>query len=503
LRENYRKDITLAFTLYAFMIVSSIMMLISFYWTKINISEFQQKVLIASKNINYIFHQKELLAKKVSEGIFNETISSKFTTNIYLLENIFKTFLIANDDFVKISFVSDKNLTCYKLDSIVCNQQMLDISPKLKIVTTIKKDNKTIEIVSNLKNFLDSISSDTFNLFLIDKNGNILYSNYIKTASIFDILTQNIANKLLYNDGFITNDIYVSRLNGYKLVYLQNKKLLNSQKTIATKIAIAIFVISFFIAIPFGYFFSTPLSEFYEQLNKRVKEELEKNREKEQLLMHQSKLASLGEMLGNIAHQWRHPITRLSLLVQNLQMAYNVNRCNKEYIDKFSKQALTQIDYMSNTIDDFTNFFKKDKQKQKFLLQDVVADALKLIDARLKNIDVIKEYKNEIEIFGYKTEFSQVILNILNNAVDILQKKEYGKIWIRIYDNIIEIEDNGGGVDEAIKDKIFEPYFTTKFQSQGTGIGLYMSKVIITKHFNSKLEVYNSKNGAVFKIALF
>ena len=219
--------------------------------------------------------------------------------------------------------------------------------------------------------------------------------------------------------------------------------------------------------------------------------------------MHQSKLASLGEMLGNIAHQWRHPITRLSLLVQNLQMAYNVNRCNKEYIDKFSKQALTQIDYMSNTIDDFTNFFKKDKQKQKFLLQDVVADALKLIDARLKNIDVIKEYKNEIEIFGYKTEFSQVILNILNNAVDILQKKEYGKIWIRIYDNIIEIEDNGGGVDEAIKDKIFEPYFTTKFQSQGTGIGLYMSKVIITKHFNSKLEVYNSKNGAVFKIALF
>ena len=126
-----------------------------------------------------------------------------------------------------------------------------------------------------------------------------------------------------------------------------------------------------------------------------------------------------------------------------------------------------------------------------------------MIDARLKNIDVIKEYKNEIEIFGYKTEFSQVILNILNNAVDILQKKEYGKIWIRIYDNIIEIEDNGGGVDEAIKDKIFEPYFTTKFQSQGTGIGLYMSKVIITKHFNSKLEVYNSKNGAVFKIALF
>ena len=503
--HNYRKDITLAFVLYAFLIVSSIMILISFYWTKINISEFQQKVLISSKNINYIFHQKELLSKKAGEAILNETILKQFQANIYVLENIFKTFLIANDDFVKISIKGDKNLTCYKNETIICDNINLPLV-KLKLITNIKKENSTITIVSNLENFLDSISSDIFNLILIDSNGEILYSNSIKAKSIFDIFTQNIANEILHkNNSFITNDIYVSRLNDYKLVYIQNKQLLKAQKGIATKIGIAIFIVSFLIAIPFGYFFSTPLSEFYEKLNKRVKEELDKNREKEQLLMHQSKLAALGEMLGNIAHQWRHPITRLSLLVQNLKMAYDMNKLDDKYIQKFSSQALDQINYMSATIDDFTNFFKKDKEKQNFKVQLVIDEALKLLEGRIKNIQIIKEYKNDIDIFGYKTEFSQVILNILNNAVDVLNERNVKnkKIIIRIYDKTIEIEDNGGGVDEEIKDKIFEPYFTTKFQSQGTGIGLYMSKVIITKHFNSKLEVFNSKNGAIFKIALF
>jgi signal transduction histidine kinase len=132
----------------------------------------------------------------------------------------------------------------------------------------------------------------------------------------------------------------------------------------------------------------------------------------------------------------------------------------------------------------------------------VIEDALKLLEGRLKNIEIIKDYETKIEINGYKTEFSQVILNILNNAIDVLNERgiKNKKIWIKIKDNLVEIEDNAGGIPEDIKDKIFEPYFTTKFQSQGTGIGLYMSKIIITKHFDSKLEVENSQNGAVFKI---
>jgi len=117
-------------------------------------------------------------------------------------------------------------------------------------------------------------------------------------------------------------------------------------------------------------------------------------------------------------------------------------------------------------------------------------------------VEIIREIGSAKSVYGYKTEFSQVILNILNNAIDVLTERNIKdkKIWIRINGSKLEIEDNAGGIPEEIKDKIFEPYFTTKFQSQGTGIGLYMSRVIITQHFNGKLYVYNSKNGAVFVI---
>jgi signal transduction histidine kinase len=128
------------------------------------------------------------------------------------------------------------------------------------------------------------------------------------------------------------------------------------------------------------------------------------------------------------------------------------------------------------------------------------------MEARIKQnkLEIIFEAEKTEPIEGYKSEFSQVILNIINNAIDVLKERnvQHKKIWIRIHGKKIEIEDNAGGIPENIKDKIFEPYFTTKFQSQGTGIGLYMSRVIITQHFNGELYAYNSENGAVFVIKI-
>ena len=161
---------------------------------------------------------------------------------------------------------------------------------------------------------------------------------------------------------------------------------------------------------------------------------------------------------------------------------------------------------MSQTIDDFTNFFKKDTKKVEFCPREIIEDALKLIEGRLKQnkVNVEVEFIKTESILGYRSEFSQVILNIINNAIDVLKERDIKnrKIWIRIRGKKIEIEDNAGGVPEEIKDKIFEPYFTTKFQSQGTGIGLYMSKVIINQHFNGELFAYNSDKGAIFVIDL-
>ena len=507
--DSYRINITLAFIFFALFIIVIITSVVMFYWTKLSTENFQKRVNLESKNIVSEFNQKLATAKNSASGIVNGTFLNKIKPSEEFLAIIFKTFLMSNKDFVKLSYIRNNHeFFCKKYNNdIFCNYESLyKDKNELHLHTKIDIDSSSsIQITTDLSNFFKSIPTDVFNMIILDKKGKVLYSNFVKVKFIFDIFNHTLADKILKeNKKFVTNDIYIDNLNNYKIVFIQNKKLLKEQKRIAGKLAISMFVLSMILAVFFGYFFSKPLYQFYDRLNEKVKEEIEKNREKEQMLMHQSKLAALGEMLGNIAHQWRHPITRLSLLIQNFELAYKMDKIDDKFVDKFKNKAFEQINYMSNTIDDFTSFFKKDKAKQKFYIREVIDDALKLLEGRVKNVEIIKEYDTKIIINGYRTEFSQVILNILNNAIDVLNERkiENKKIWIRIKENLIEIEDNAGGVSEEIKEKIFEPYFTTKFQSQGTGIGLYMSKIIITKHFNSKLEVENSKFGAIFKIIL-
>jgi len=503
IKLNYRVNISLTFIFFAFFIVITTISIVMFYWTKLSTENFQNKVIFESKNIVKEYHQKENLIENTALGLKKGIFD--FTPNQNIIFAIFKTYLFSNKNFIEISYIKDKKEFfcnknyCNSRTTIKNNKDKFYIKKRVKI-----DKNSFIEIKSDILSFFKSIPNDIFNLIIVDKKGKILFTNFIKTASIYDIFTHNLVDKILLNNNkFVTNDIYVKNLDNYKLIFIQNKKLLQKQKQLARNLAITMLIISVILSIIFGYIFSKPLYHFYEELDRRVKKEIEKNREKEQILMHQSKLASLGEMLGNIAHQWRHPLTRLSLLIQNFEMAYKMKRVDEEFILKFKNRALEQINYMSNTIDDFTNFFKKDKEKQIFLVDIVIEEALKLLEGRLKGVKVVKEYQ-KLEITGYKTEFSQVILNILNNAIDVLNEREVKDktIFIRIDKNIIEIEDNGGGIKLENINQVFEPYFTTKFQSQGTGIGLYMSKIIITKHFNAKLEVRNSEKGAIFRIEL-
>jgi len=533
--NDFKFDITIAFVIFAFLIVISLTYISIFFFTKLSTKEFQEKVKISADNIINIYKTKEDIIKKSTLAIANsELFSNEFKINPQILSSIFKIFLSANSDFIKIKYVNQygKTITfCKKIDKeIICGnndknnfifrdfkfQKILftkEIMTKegliFETVSPVKGDSKKgFIILHSILQRLFFANNNLYNLLLIDKKGKILFSNFLNAKSIFDLFTYTVADKIQKaDDKFITNDIYVVSLNkNYKLVFIQNKQLINKSNEISQKLAMLMILISIFLAIPLGIFFSKPLYYFYKELDSRVKEEIEKTKEKDRLLMHQSKLAALGEMLGNIAHQWRHPLTRLSLLIQNLEMAYKKNKLNDEFFEKFKKNALIQIDYMSQTIDDFTNFFKKDTKKEFFSPKDIITQALNLMDARIKQnkLQIIMEVKKSEEIEGYKSEFSQVILNIINNAIDVLKEREIKdkKIWIRIDGKHIEIEDNAGGIPEKIKDKIFEPYFTTKFQSQGTGIGLYMSRVIITQHFNGELYAYNSKNGAVFVIDL-
>ena len=235
--------------------------------------------------------------------------------------------------------------------------------------------------------------------------------------------------------------------------------------------------------------------------------ELEKQ-QNETILINKSKLASMGEMIGNIAHQWRQPLTHLSYIIMNLKAAYENDKLNKKYLEKKTDEANKQIEFMSHTIDDFRNFFKISKQKEEFSLIECINESINLLNESFKSLDIKLNfnYTENFRIRTYKGEFAQVIFNLLNNAKDEFIKQEIkdAKIIINIIkkeENIlIEIIDNAGGISEKIIKKIFEPYFTTK--EKGLGIGLYMSKVIIEKNIGGKLEVENTINGAKFIIYL-
>ena len=247
-----------------------------------------------------------------------------------------------------------------------------------------------------------------------------------------------------------------------------------------------------------------------EMLDKRVDEEIsarmkiEKEQELErQFLVQKSKLSSMGEMMGAIAHQWRQPLNALNLSIQNLEDDFDEGLIDRAFVKGFIAKNTQTIVFMSKTIDDFRNFFKIDKAKQLFSVKEALLETLALQSAQFKNRHITVDIQgDDLEINGFKGEFQQVILNILNNAKDALveTKRDEGHISIALAPTFLSIEDDAGGIDEAIVERIFEPYFTTKDQGEGTGIGLYMSKMIIEKNMGGHLRVENGKRGAKFTI---
>lgn len=248
-----------------------------------------------------------------------------------------------------------------------------------------------------------------------------------------------------------------------------------------------------------------------EKLQNIIDNEIRKRLESEYLLMQQSKLATMGEMIGHIAHQWRQPLSKLGGIFMNIESAYSFDELDKSYLQEKLKSGNELIKYMSNTIDDFKNFFEPNKEKEKFIIYDYIINALNIINASLiyRHIKIsFKEPKKRYESIGYPSEFSQVILNILVNAQDAIISRDIkkGKIDIEIYEdenNIkIDIKDNGGGIDTKDMNKIFDIYFTTKSKKEGSGLGLYMSKLIIETKLAGEIEVQNIENGALFTISL-
>ncbi len=230
------------------------------------------------------------------------------------------------------------------------------------------------------------------------------------------------------------------------------------------------------------------------------------NKEFEKMILQQSKFVKSGEMIANITHQFRQPLNNISYILINLKKRFESEKLDKIFFDKKINQANEQVSFLSKTIDDFKEFYLQEKEKDNFFVKDSIQNALTILNPDLQkdniNLNLKFETFEDIKIFGVKNELSQVILSLVSNSIDALKNRHNPKISINVVSSsaevIIEILDNAGGIKAKNLKKIFEPYFSTK--EEGTGIGLYLSKIIIEESFGGKLQVQNIKDGAKFSI---
>ena len=254
------------------------------------------------------------------------------------------------------------------------------------------------------------------------------------------------------------------------------------------------------------------LKIFNAQLEKQVETKIEKEKKQEKMMIHQSRQAAMGEILESIAHQWRQPLNNISISVANLELKAILNTIDNETLVEKLQTISLNTNYMSDTIDDFRNFLSPDSKKVLFNPLNSINEVFTILNAQLKSkhIDYTIEQKDKIEFLATENEFKQVLFVLINNAKDaILSKIEdkkitSGNIHVCIYqDNkysFIDIKDNGVGIKDEIIESIFEPYFTTKFAAQGTGIGLYIAKNIITSRMEGSISAKNLKEGCCFTI---
>lgn len=252
------------------------------------------------------------------------------------------------------------------------------------------------------------------------------------------------------------------------------------------------------------------LEEINLELEKMFKKELDENKRKEALIIYQARLAAMGEMIGNIAHQWRQPLNNLGLIISNIQDAYTYGELTEEYLNSSVERCRNLIIKMSETIDDFRDFSNPHSEKEVFSVSERILTVIDLVEENLRFNNIKVELKDDLKIkgYGYPNQYLQAVFNIINNSIDALvsSKKENKKIEITISENenmvVADFEDNGIGLSKDIEDKVFDIYFTTKDKTKGTGLGLYITRTIIENHMNGYVEILGCDKGAKIRVSI-
>ncbi len=460
--------------------------------------------------------QKQNIKKEVE--IIEDIIRYNYLTANENNENVIKQDMIRMLHNISFQEINSNYIFVYEINNIQGGDNFATMIVNPNRLDLLGKSISTNEIDSNGKKYREEFLKD-----IRTKGESFTQYAYKKPSDL------EVKQKISYFKHFpewnwvIAVGVYLDDIN--KEI---KKREIFLKERLKKRVSNGIFVFLGFliVAISFSALVSNKIEEFFKnyklslqkksndliqlnnELEKRVQEELSKNREKEQILVQKSKLIALGEMISNIAHQWRQPLSELSTILMSINFKYSMDKLEKDFMQKKVKEADVLIEYMSNTIDDFRYFFMPRKNKEKFHLNDSVQRVMNITGSVLKNNNIVVEINidKNIVLETYLNEYEQVILNIISNAKDALIQSNIENPKINIYATEEEksitlfIEDNAGGIKSSPISKIFEPYFTTKDDDHGTGIGLYMSKIIIEKNIKGKLKVSNINCGALFEI---
>ena len=389
-----------------------------------------------SKRIFRSFDDLQQTTASIANGNYNIDIRKSYYSEFNILLNSFNKMKIEIDkreDSLEASLSSFKSLFNSTMEVIVIHDKGICIDANNVAIKFLKLNNKSELIGKDLLEFID------------DNYKDLLVKNYKQNTLPyeFDIIVKGIKHTCLGQGKFI-------KLNGKKV-----------------KLSTII--------------------------------DITELKAKDKLLFQQSKMASMGEMIGNIAHQWRQPLSVISTCASGIKFEKEFNQISDERLYESLDLIVENTQYLSKTIDDFRNFFKADKIIEDFCVNDSILRVLKLLKSSIQNhnIQVETHLNGDLIIHGYPNEFLQVLVNVINNAKDALMTQPVNtrfmniKTFIKNKRCVIEVNDNGGGVDESIVSKIFDPYFTTKHKSQGTGIGLYMSHQIVVEHMKGSIYAKN------------
>jgi len=396
------------------------------------------------------------MLKQYQEAIEKSNIISKTDVNGII------TFV--NDEFCNISGYSRSELIGHN-HNIVRHPDVESSKYKL-LWETIKKKEVYKDTVKNMAKDGSTFYVNTTVIPILDEDENIVE---------FIAIRYDVTKEVLLKEELLKKEIEYEELN---------KTL---EKRVAEK--------------------TRELKELNQTLELRVQEEIAKNEDKQRVMFWQSRHASLGQMLANIAHQWRQPLTELSLAMFSMKKA--VQNDNSDEVEKFYDESKNIIKNMSATIDDFTNFFRPEKEKYYFNISDSIKESLGLLDNIIKDEMIsVKTDFTDIEVLGITNELTQVIINLINNSKDAFVNNSILireiSISTKKEDNfaVIKLQDNAGGIPKENLEKIFEPYFTTKHKSRGTGLGLFMSKMICEQGLNATIDVESKKNTTTFSIKI-